>query len=31
MPFGVVNEDSAERFLTFGSSANTRDLIVDSL
>ncbi len=30
-PFGVVNEDSGELYLTFCSSAKTSDFIVDSL
>ncbi len=30
-PFGVVNEDNGELFVTFGSSAKTSDFIVDSL
>lgn len=30
-PFGVVNEDTGHRHLSFGSSAKTRDFIVDSL
>ena len=30
-PFGVVNEDTAELYLTFGRSAKTSDFIVDSL
>lgn len=31
IPFGLVNEDSGELFLTFGSSAKTSDFIADSL
>jgi len=30
-PFGIVNEDSGELHLTFGSSAKTSDFIVDEL
>ncbi len=30
-PFGIVNEDSGELHLTFGSSAKTSDFIVDAL
>jgi hypothetical protein len=30
-PFGIVNEDTGELYLTFGSSAKTSDFIVDSL
>jgi len=30
-PFGLVNEDTGELHLTFGSSAKTSDFIVDSL
>jgi hypothetical protein len=30
-PFGIVNEDTGELHLTFGSSAKTSDFIVDSL
>jgi hypothetical protein len=30
-PFGVVNEDTGHLHLSFGSSAKTRDFIVDSL
>jgi hypothetical protein len=30
-PFGIVNEDSGELYLTFGSSAKTSDFIVDAL
>jgi len=30
-PFGVVNEDTGELHLTFGSSAKTSDFIVDAL
>jgi hypothetical protein len=30
-PFGIVNEDSGELFLTFGNSAKTSDFIADSL
>jgi hypothetical protein len=30
-PFGIVNEDSGELYLTFGSSAKTSDFIVDEL
>lgn len=30
-PFGVVNEDNGELFVTFGCSAKTSDFIVDSL
>ncbi len=30
-PFGIVNEDTGELHLTFGSSAKTSDVIVDSL
>jgi hypothetical protein len=31
IPFGVVKEDSADPYLTFGSSAKTSDFIVDCL
>jgi hypothetical protein len=30
-PFGIVNEDSGELYVAFGSSAKTSDFIVDSL
>jgi len=30
-PFGIVNEDTGELHLTFGSSAKTSDFIVDAL
>ncbi|QLH51168.1 MAG: hypothetical protein HWD57_16220 [Candidatus Accumulibacter cognatus] len=30
-PFGVVNEDSGQLHLSFGSSAKTSDFLVDSL
>jgi hypothetical protein len=30
-PFGLVNEDTGELYLSFGSSAKTSDFIVDSL
>ena len=30
-PFGVVNEDTGQLYLTFGSSAKTSDFVVDSL
>lgn len=30
-PFGIVNEDAGELYLTFGSSAKTSDFIVDGL
>lgn len=31
IPFGIVNEDSGQLHITFGSSAKTSDFIVDSL
>ena len=30
-PFGIVNEDSGELYVAFGSSAKTSDVIVDRL
>ena len=31
VPFGIINEDTGQLYLTFGSSAKTSDFIIDSL
>jgi DDE family transposase len=31
IPCGIVDEDTAQRYVTFGSSSKTRDVIVDTL